>query len=57
MIPLGLTAVSAAADAELHYKILWSGTKILIISNEETEGIMKTGKYFKDSDFIDKRCY
>ena len=57
MIPLGLTAASAAADAELHCKILWSGTKILIISNEETEGIMKTGKYFKDSDFIDKRCY
>ena len=57
MIPLGLTAASAAADAELHHKILWSGTKILIISNEETEGIMKTGKYFKDSDFIDKRCY
>ena len=57
MIPLGLIAASAAADAELHYKILWSGTKILIISNEETEGIMKTDKYFKDSDFIDKRCY
>ena len=42
LIPLGLTAAAAtAADAGIHKKILGSGTKTLIISNDEMEDIMK----------------
>ena len=32
---LGLTAAASAADAEIHKKILGSGTTTLIISNNE----------------------
>ena len=39
LTPLGLTA--AAADAEIHKKILGSGTTTLIISNDEIEDNMK----------------
>ena len=35
LIPLGLTAATSAADAEIHKKILGSGTTTLIISNDE----------------------
>ena len=35
LIPLGLTAAASAADAEIHKKILESGTTTLIISNDE----------------------
>ena len=35
LIPLGLTAATSAADAEIHNKILGSGTTTLIISNDE----------------------
>ena len=41
LIPLGLTAAASATDAEIHKKILGSGTTTLIISNEEMNGIMK----------------
>ena len=39
LIPLGLTASALAADAEIHKKILDSGTqtRILIISNDEVQ--------------------
>ena len=40
LTPLGLTA-AAAADAEIHKKILGSGTTTLIISNDEIEDNMK----------------
>ena len=35
LIPLGLTATASAAEAEIHEKILGSGTTTLIISNGE----------------------
>ena len=35
LIPLGLTAAASAAEAEIHEKILGSGTTTLIISNGE----------------------
>ena len=43
LIPLGLTAAAAAAasDAPIHEKIFGSDTIILIISNEETNDIIK----------------
>ena len=44
MIPLGLTASSAATDATIQKKIYGSGTTALIISNEKMEDIMKIVK-------------
>ena len=41
LIPLGLTGAASAADAEIHEKMLGSGTTTLIISNEEINDIMK----------------
>ena len=53
LIPLGLTAAAAtAADAGIHKKILGSGTKTLIISNEEMEDIMKIVKSLGDSHLL-----
>ena len=51
LIPLGLTAASAA-DAGIHKKILGSGhnnNTTLIISNDETDDILKTIKSLEDS--------
>ena len=39
-IRLELTAAASAVDAGIHKKILGSGTTTLIISNNETEGIV-----------------
>ena len=44
LIPLGLTAAASVADAGIHKKILGSGTKTPIISNDEMEDIMKQFK-------------
>ena len=50
LIPLGLTAVASAADAEIHKKILRSGNNTtLIISNHEIEDIIKIVKSLEDS--------
>ena len=43
---LGLTAVSSAIDAGVQKKIYDSGTKTLVISNEETNDIMKIAQAF-----------
>ena len=49
LIPLGITVAASAADAEIHNKILDSGTTTLTISNEEMEDIMKIIKSIEDS--------
>ena len=52
LIPLGLTAVASATDAEIHKKILGSGhnnTTTLIISNNEMEDIIKIVNSLEDS--------
>ena len=41
---LGLTAALSATDAAVLKKIYESGATVLIISNEETEVIMKIAK-------------
>ena len=42
LVPLGLTAATSAADAEIHKKILGScHNTTLIISNDEMEDILK----------------
>ena len=52
LIPLGLTAAASAADAGIHKEILGSGTTILIISNEEMNGIMKIVQALEDSNIF-----
>ena len=53
LIPLEFTAAAAdVPDAGKHKKILWSGTTILIISNYETEDIMKKVKSLEDSGLL-----
>ena len=51
IIPLGLTAAAAAADAGIHKIILESGTTALIISNE-MEVIMRIVKSLEDSGLL-----
>ena len=41
LIPLGVTAAISAKDAAIHKKMFGSGTKTLIISNEEMNDVME----------------
>ena len=41
LAPLGITAIASAIDAGIQKKIRGSGAATLIISNEETNDIMK----------------
>ena len=54
LIPLGLTAVAAATDTAIHKKMFGSGVTILIISNEETNDIMKIVKSLEESGLLIK---
>ena len=51
LIPLGLAAAASAADSGIHKKILGSGhnNTTLIISNDETDDILKKVKSLEDS--------
>ena len=56
MLPLGLSAGMSAADAITQKKKSHgSGTLALIISNEETEDIMKIVKSLEESGLLIKR--
>ena len=50
LIPLGLTA--AAADAAIHKKMFGSGTRTLIILNEEMNDIIKIIKSLEKSSLL-----
>ena len=53
LIPLGLTAAASAADAGMHKKILGSGNNTtLIISNKDTDDLIKIVKSLKDSGLL-----
>ena len=53
LIPLGLTAAAAAADAGIHKKILGSGGHTtLIISNRDMEDLIKIVKSLEDSGLL-----
>ena len=54
LIPLGLTTAASATDAASHKKMFGSGFTTLIVSNEEMNGIMKIGKFLKDSGLVMK---
>ena len=48
LISLRITVAAAIADAGIPRKILGSGSTILIISNEDMEGLIKIVKSFED---------
>ena len=52
LIPLWLTAATSTTDAWIQKKMLGSGTKTLIILNDEMEGIIKLLKFREDSDLL-----
>ena len=53
LIPLGLTAAALAADAEIHKKILVSGSNTtLIISNKDMDDLIKKVKSLEDSGLL-----
>ena len=53
LIPLGLTAAAAAADAGIHKKILESGNNTtLIIANDEMEDFIKIVKSLENSGLL-----
>ena len=53
LIPLGLTAAAAAADAGIHKQILGSGGHTtLIISNKDMEDLIKIVKSLEDSGLL-----
>ena len=54
LTPLGLTAAASARDAAIHKKMFGSGTKTLIISNEEMNDIMKIVKSLEESSLLIK---
>ena len=54
LIPLGLTTAASAADARTHKKILGSGNRKLITSNDEIHDIIKIIKSLEDSGLLIK---
>ena len=52
LAPLGITAAASAIDAGIQKKIHGSGTKTLIISNEEMNDIMKIVQALEDSNIL-----
>ena len=52
LAPLGITAAASAIDAGIQKKIHGSGTTTLIISNKETNDIMKIVQALEDSDIL-----
>ena len=54
LIPLGLRAVASGTDGTIHKKMLGSGFRTLIISNEEMNDIMKIIDSLKESELLIK---
>ena len=52
LAPLRITAAASAIDAGIQKKIHGSGTTALIISNEETNDIMKIVQALEDSNIL-----
>ena len=55
LAPLAITAAASALDAGIQKEIHGSGTTTLIISNEETNDIMKIVQALEDSNILLKR--
>ena len=54
LAPLGITAAALAIDAGIQKKIHGSGTTTLIISNDETNDVMKIVQALEDSNILFK---
>ena len=54
LIPLGLTAVASATGAAIHKRKFGSGTRTLIISNEEVNDTIKIVKSLEESGLLTK---
>ena len=54
---LGITAAASAIDAWIQKKIYGSGTRTLMASNEEMNGILKIVQPLEDSNILLKRNY
>ena len=52
LAPSGITAAASAIDARIQKKMDGSGTRILIISNEERNDIMKIVQALEDSNIL-----
>ena len=52
LVPLGVTAAASAIDVVIQKKIHSSGATTLIISNEETNDIMKIVQSLEDSNIL-----
>ena len=52
LIPLRLAATASVTDAGIHKKVLGSGTATLIMSNDETEDVIKIVKSLEDSNSL-----
>ena len=53
LVPLGLTAAAAAADAGMHKKVLGSGhNATLIISNDDMQDLLEIIKSLEDSGLL-----
>ena len=52
LTPLGITAAASALDAGIQKNMHGSGTTTLIISNEETNNIMKIVQALEDSNIL-----
>ena len=55
LAPLGITAAASGIDARIQKKIHGSGNTTLIISNEETNDIMKIIQALENSNILIKR--
>ena len=54
---LGITAAASAIDAWIQKKIYGSGTRTLMVSNEEMNEILKIVQPLEDSNSLLKRNY
>ena len=52
LAPLGITTAASALDAGIQKKIHGSGNKILVISNEEMNDIVKIVQALEDSNIL-----
>ena len=52
LAPLGISAAMSAIDGSIKKKMFGSGTTTLIISNDETDDILKILKSLQDSNVI-----
>ena len=51
-MPLGIKAATSGIDADIHKKMLGSGTTTLVFSNNDLNDIMKIIKYLEEATIL-----